>query len=282
MEEKRWRDGIPCFKNSDVLSKQEINTFCTENIASYMQDEGYTIHGLLLDSKPTQIIAEKDGKQYYVIVAGEVYPYKGKISFSLKKRFSAFCKKQGTIPMFASVGIMSNDPERAAAKLALKNDGYLISYNGSEKISEEFKINSSEDFKAFWAEKIIEAYSNASFEELYEMFDKNIQFHSQWVLEPTIGKKDLINSFERRSKVLKSSDSKIDGSVVVITQPFNKKSNVKVLSKPGDICVLLCQTMEKESNYIFISFDINKENKITKICLNDPSLYEFKPYYTYE
>ena len=134
-EMKKWDAGIPDYKDEDVLSGIGLHAFCTNLVAQQMQNEGYTIEGVILNDTPTQVIANKSGKRYFVIVAGDIFPNEGKISYNMKKSFSDFCKSQNVVPMFASVGIMSIDPQRAEAGLALKFDGYNVKYTGNEDLS---------------------------------------------------------------------------------------------------------------------------------------------------
>ena len=137
---KEWGPGIPDYSEEDILQGLELHAFCTNVVAQQMQEEGFTIEGVILDQTPTQVIANKDGNRYFVIVAGDVYPRYGRISFTMKKRFADFCLNHDAIPMFASVGLMSHDPERAEAGLALKYDGYMIRFTGLEDLTETVRL----------------------------------------------------------------------------------------------------------------------------------------------
>ena len=280
---KRWDAGIPDFTDEDVLSGIELHAFCTNLVAQQMQSEGYTIEGVIPNDAPTQVIANKSGKRYFVIVAGDVFPNEGKISYKMKKSFSDFCKNQNVVPMFASVGIMSIDPQRAAAGLALKFDGYNIKYTGNEDLS-NIKVpkKNSSDYRAYCVEQVIDAYSKGDFKGIYSLFDRKIEQHSQWVLAPNVGRSKVIDYYDGKSKALKNSSTQVNGSTVVITDAYRKNGNVGLLSEPGKACALLSQKLNDETNWIFISLDFSKRNKITKISINDPSFFNFKPYYAFE
>ena len=172
---KDWGNGIPDYSEDDVLRGLELHEFCANIVAQSMQNDGYTIEGIVINHSPTQVIANKDGKRYYVIVAGDIFPNEGKIAFSLKKKYAVFCKRQNVIPMFASVGLMSIDPVRAMKGLALKYDGYRNKFKGLTDLSEvPVPSRDSSEYQDYCIEKIIEAYSTGNFDILYDMFDESI------------------------------------------------------------------------------------------------------------
>lgn len=280
---KKWGEGIPEYSDTDILSGIELHAFCTNLVAQAMQNEGYTIEGVILNDAPTQVIANKSGKRYFVIVAGDVFPNEGKISFTMKKRFSDFCKRENAIPMFASVGIMSIDSQRAATGLALKFDGYNVKYTGNEDLT-NIKTPSpkSPDYRAYCVEQVIEAYSNDDFKNIYPLFARKIELHSQWVLTPNVGKTKVIDYYNSKSSALKNSKTKISGSSVVITETYKKIGNIGLISEPGKVCALLSQELDGKINWIFISLKFSKRNKIVEISINDPSLFNFKPYYAFD
>ena len=185
--------------------------------------------------------------------------------------------------MFASVGLMSSDPERAEAGLALKYDGYLIKYVGNEDLSHiSVPEKSSEEFKAYCVEKIIEAYRTGEFEKIYDFFADDIQFHSQWVLNPLVGKDAVVDYFDRKGKTLKKSNTSTKGSVVVITNNYTKNGNVVLMAKEGNICALLSQRINGQTNWIFVSPKFNEMGQLIQIALNDSSLFTFEDYYAFE
>ena len=280
--EKDWGTGIPRYTQDDVLSGLELHYFCANVVAQTMQDEGYTIDGIVKQS-PIQVIAHKYGRQYNVIVAGDLYPYEGRISFELKKQFASFCLKQNNIPMFASVGLMSHDSERAEAGLALKNDGYYIKYEGNVDLSKlREPMPYEEEFKSYLMEEVIEAYSIGDFSGIYEYFDDDIEYHSQWVFEALIGSKALIDYFDKKGRAIRNSDNQITGSVVVINKAMKKSGNIGLISEPGKICALIKQKSSNGVNYVFISPEYSSSNKLTRLSLNSPEFFDFKKYYAYD
>ncbi len=282
-EQKEWSNGIPTYSHDDILSGMELHAFCTNTVAQQMQDEGYVIEGVVLHNSPTQVIATRDGQRYAIMVAGDVYPYAGKVSHQIKKRFASFCKKQGTVPLFASVGICSHDPVRGRAGLALKNDGFLIKYEGNEDLSSLQDPACEEDgYQAFCVEKIAEAYCTGRFEQLYNLFDDHIEFHSQWVLTPTTGKQKLIEYFEAKGEAIKNSGGQLHGTVVITTGGKKQNGNFISVSQPGKICALIGQNNGNGITWVFVTPTFSEENKLTRISLNSPDLFEFRPYYAFE
>ena len=280
---KDWGTGIPKYTENDILAGLELHEFCTNIVAQSMQDEGYTIEGIIVNHAPTQVIANKNGQRYFVIVAGGVYPDEGKISYGMKKRFADFCNQQKVVPMFASVGLMSSDSERAAAGLALKYDGFLIKYSGNENLSHiKFPAENEDGYKAHCIERIIDAYRTGMFDQIYDLFDESIQFHSQWVLKPLIGKAAVTEYFDGKGATIQKSSTKIHGSVVAITKSQTKNGKVILISEVGKICALLSQETNNSTNWIFISPKFNEQNKLVEIALNDPALFSFAPYYSFE
>lgn len=279
---KDWGSGIPKYSKDDILIGLELHEFCTNAVAQSMQDDGFTIEGIIVHDSPTQVIANKDGKRHFVIVAGGVYPDKGKIAYRLKKEYSFLCKTHGIIPMFASVSIMSQDAARAEAALALKHDGYYIKYTGNEDLTNISDPSvDADDYKAYCTEKIILAYRTGRFEEIYDLFADNIEFHSQWVLNPLIGKEAVVEYFNGKGATLRNSETEIDGTVVVITQPLTKNGNFGLWTETGTVCALISQELNGKTNWIFISPKFDENNKLISISLNDPSLFTFEEYYAF-
>ena len=165
---KDWGQGIPQYTKEDLLQGMELHSFCMEFVIPSLQQEGYTIEGVNVQQNPAQVFARKEGKQYAIIVAGDVFPYKGRIPFAMKKGFSEFCKKQNQIPLLISVGIKSLDLERAAAERALKYDGYNA-FKEEEDLSEVKEPGKDDkEYREFVIEQIINAYRQGRFEIIYK------------------------------------------------------------------------------------------------------------------
>ena len=66
---KDWGYDIPKYTDLDMLKWFELHAFCTNFVAQSMRDDCYTIEEVILDNTPIQVIANKNGKRYFVIVA---------------------------------------------------------------------------------------------------------------------------------------------------------------------------------------------------------------------
>ena len=282
----KWGAGIPDYTEEDVLRGNELHEFCANTVAQCMQDkDGYTIEGLILDSNaPVQIVANKDGNRSLVLVAGDIYPLMGKISYKTKKMFSDYCIGVGVAPCFASVGLMPIDPQRCEAGLALKFDGFYIKYTGNEDLSVlEEPGTEDDDYRAFCVEQIIEGYLNGDFSKLYDKFDENIQLHSMWVLEPKVGKSELIDYYNGKGESLRRTRTKMVGNCVITTDEVIKKNgNIGLFTPSGQVAALIGQEINGQTHWVFIMPKFNDENKIVEISINDPSFFNFTNYYAYD
>ena len=253
---KEWGKGIPQFTDSDVLKGMELHAFCANAVAGWMQENNYEIEGAMLNRTPTQIFSRKDGRNVKAIVAGAVYPDQGRISYRIKKEYTDYCLNNDAIPMFASVGIMSHDPDRAAAGLALKYDGYYFNFTGLVDLTNQCEpTQGTKEYEALCVEKIIEAYETGEFSSLYEMFSDDIELHSQWVKEPLIGKGKVKEYYDGKGKTIRESGKAIHGSVVMINKDHKRTGNVILMSEQGKLCAIMMQTINNRKNY-FLSLRI--------------------------
>lgn len=97
-----------------------------------------------------------------------------------------------------------------------------------------------------------------------------------------IGKKNLIYYFDGKGEMLRKSSSVLNGTTVVITSDHNKTGNMILMSEQGKVCALISQEINGKTNWVFISPEFSDTGKITKLCLNDPALFSFKPYFAFE
>ncbi len=132
-----WPAGIPKYKESDLLQGQELLNFAMNIVKQNELDpNGYKIVAATeqLDKIPN-FVCEKDGETIFIVVKAAIAPEEARMSVEQKKHILEHARQFGAKCFFAPVGIGSHDPERFAASLALKNDGYLIKYTGLEEIT---------------------------------------------------------------------------------------------------------------------------------------------------
>lgn len=131
-----WGEGIPDYENEDLMSKKEILDFSIDIVLQFGTDnDGYKV--VSVDNKikaNPNIILEKEGKIYYVLVRGDDVHSQPSITEDEKNLLIETSKRDNAIPLFASVGIGSTDPKRFDSKLLLRNDGFYANFEGYEEI----------------------------------------------------------------------------------------------------------------------------------------------------
>ena len=131
-----WGEGIPEYEKEDLMSKKEILDFAIDIVLQFgTQKDGYNV--ISVDNKINaypNIILKKDGKTFYVLVRGDDVHLQPTITENEKNLLIDISKKENAIPLFASVGIGSTDPDRFDAKLLLRNDGFYANFIGFEEI----------------------------------------------------------------------------------------------------------------------------------------------------
>ena len=135
------------------------------------------------------------------------------------------------------------------------------------------------------AKKIIKAYEQADFKELYPLFSEDILWCSQWVIPDRKGKEEIIKYYDEKSRQIKNSNSEIKGLVIELVEqePFETNQNgpqpqVILYTPAVKICAILGQKVDDRENHIVLTFELNNKLQITKISMSDPSFYNFKVY----
>ena len=277
-----WGEGIPKCSKEDILKGMELQAWCVDTVAHMMEEDGFTIDSVNDKYRPTQVFASKAGKQYDVIVAGEVMPYKGKIPYDMKRRFSSFCKERGSIPMFASVSIMSDDLERAAAELALKYDGYRV-FRNMEELSDvkEPRIGENEYYE-YLVEKLSDAIKSGCFDRVYDSFDEGIIYRSQWKGALCAGKVSMLEYLNRTDSTARNNGVSIATTVVALTRKHEVKDLLRMMDEKPVLGILLRQEIKQSIRWLLLLPRFNNNSQITEIYLCDPARYSFKYFFTFE
>ena len=133
--------------------------------------------------------------------------------------------------------------------------------------------------------KIIKAYEQADFTELYSLFSEDILWCSQWVVPDRKGKDNIIKYYDEKARQIKNSNSEIKGLVIETVEPGAFISNpnvpqpqVMLYTPAGKICAILGQKLDDRENQMVLTFELNDKLQITNISIADPSFYTFKPY----
>lgn len=276
-----WGKGIPKYSKEDILKGMELQAFCVDMVAHMMEDDGYTINCVNDKFRPTQVFASKAGRKYDVIVAGDVLPYKGKIPYEMKKQFSSFCKNRGDVPLFASVSIVSDDIERAAAELALKYDGFRIFREMEDLSNVKEPCAGGAEYKQFVTEQIAKAYRTGCFDIIANYFDKSIVFRSQWLGIRSTGKASVIDYMNKNAQTARDSGSQFFASVVVRTRKHELKDLLRMMDEKPETYVLLKQEKGQEARWLLVIPQFNADNLISELLICDPAKHSFKPYHTF-
>lgn len=144
----KWGKGIPHYKSSDVLNKQEILDFVVHSVKDVLEQDGYRIIDWFnqVGFFPNYIVEEKNNhnKKAYIIIFASVYPQKINIQdvdINLRKKFVEVAHKHNAICLFASVGIGAVDHERFEAGLCLRGDGFYLNFTGLESVEDSIYDN---------------------------------------------------------------------------------------------------------------------------------------------
>lgn len=134
-----WGKGIPMYTQDDLMVQEELLDFGIQIVAQYgLQKDGYHIleshNGL---GFTPNIVAEKEGNTYFVVVDSKIAPRSPTLDENKKVQLTEYAHKLHGKCLYASVQIFSVDDERCAASLALCGDGFYATFKGLEEIALE-------------------------------------------------------------------------------------------------------------------------------------------------
>ena len=172
----KWEPGIPQYTREDLLQGRELLDFAMQIVNQFeIEKNGYEIVAATNDpDKFPNFVCRKDGKMIFIVVKAAIYPDNPYLSVEEKKNILKFAEKYDAECYFAPVGLMSNDPIRAEASLALRNDGYYSNYSGLQKIvfkrSSEWIAKALKDINAMDFSQVAvpeeNTYSNSNIDPL--------------------------------------------------------------------------------------------------------------------
>ena len=127
----------------ETLSFKEIHEFGIDIVVNYARKDGFQVARIEYDqSLDPQIIANKNGDLFYILVRTACYPYKGIIEKGdrLEKVLSSAIKQNAKC-IFAGVGIAnakgSTDLEMS---IPVRGGGFYISFSGFDGINVEKNV----------------------------------------------------------------------------------------------------------------------------------------------
>lgn len=286
-----WGKGIPEYKESDLMTPEEIHDFGVEIVASSLDKDGYKIHNYnpRLGSYPS-IIAEKDNKVIAVVVMADVAPNIPQMRLTDKFGILGFCDGYDTIPCFAPVSIGSTDGERFDKSLALIGDGYYARYEGLQYISKELPKVGTEEYEAFVMQFIGGYLRAGNYDAVKEYIDDKCQIKNE-INDDEVKEKALnyfINLFSKQPIIshciIKSvgkyktikAEVKIEGH-----DEFEQPNTVKILQTPNKIGLLVVtkdSVFDNGDTGLVLNPTFSDKGKIINIEIIDPRLYGFEAY----
>ena len=152
MQESIWADGCP--QNVDekmILKVQDLLVMGIDFfIKKYAIPNGFKIEQTNANlSLLPNVIMKKDGTVYGVAIVPFVYPKYGMLTDGARISMVKTLKNQNVIPLFAPIGFVSTDKERAKAEMALKGDMFNIIFRGFIELNDNEHQNLSGDIKLF-------------------------------------------------------------------------------------------------------------------------------------
>lgn len=135
---------------------------------------------------------------------------------------------------------------------------------------------------------IANCYINKNFEELYPLLAEDIVWESNWVLEPRKGYDTVVSYYKNKQEQLANSTWRTYHCLVETLDPFknpNKSTRdangnrVMLFHDTGlllDYCLQVSDTGEKSD--MIIQIKINDDNKISRIDMCIPTLFNYKKY----
>ncbi len=292
LKQRNWGKGIPKYKESDLMTKEEIHGFGVEIIANYLTKKGYKIHDYnpRFGSYPS-IVAENEKKVITVAVKTSVAPQMPTFELTDKFGLIGYCNGYNTIPCFALVGIGSIDEERFDKSLALVGDEYYVNFNGLEYISKELPKVGTEEYKAFVMQFIGGYLRTENYDAVKEYISNKCVINNE--IDKTEKKENaveyLINKFKKQPvishcvivsvgnyKTLNVAKLQVEG------YSDGEPGKIRLLQKPDEIGLLLVTKeplFNNDNPEIVFNASFDKNGIINKIQIIDSRLYEFKPFF---
>ena len=153
----------------------------------------------------------------------------------------------------------------------------------------EKKMSKDELYEEYLT-RIANAYISKDFSEIYELFDEDIAWESNWVFEPRKGKDVVVKYYEDKAEVLQGSSWETYHTLVKTLDPFSEpiksvftiaENNAKVflMHEIGKIMDYVLQVSDTgERSDMVIDIKINDNDLIYKIDICIPSLFKFEFY----
>ncbi len=130
---RNWGEGIPAYKQSDLMTDSEIQNFALHTV---LDNDEYIANNFervsvcdYPSAMPSMIFKSKDGFAF-VFIKGHSSLTEPTLTAEERKTLLSLGKKYNAKCYFATVGFLSTDPARFEAELALRGDGFYCKYEG--------------------------------------------------------------------------------------------------------------------------------------------------------
>lgn len=291
LEPRDWGEGIPKYKETDLMTPEDIHDFGVEVVAGCLKRDGYKI----LEYNPTygvfpSIVAENEDEVVAVIVQSDIAPNIPKLKLTDKFGIMGYCTGFSTKPCFASVSFGSVDPERFDKSIALIGDGFHARFTGLEYISKELPKKGTTDYQVFTLNFVGAYLRSKNYDAVYEFISddcdinnsiskENIKKHGKDYLKKIFNGRDITSHCVIKSvgimKTIQVQKLYVEG------HSDGKPGTVKIMQDPDRIGLLLVTDIPLFGNNdpgLIFNVDYNSKGKICNINIIDPRLYSFEAY----
>lgn len=172
---------------------------------------------------------------------------------------------------------------------------YIIVTTKVEGVTSVMKTRLELDALVYkYLDLIASGYETGDFEPLYPYLAKDCVLESMWVITPNVGYDAVVSYLTGKGKTLKRTDSFPSCSIQELVGNINtiKNADINVNGKKqsgsvglyypsGELCLLMEQTIEDKTNGVILRVKINDEEKISRIDLCMPELFNYRCFCTY-
>lgn len=141
-----------------------------------------------------------------------------------------------------------------------------------------------------YLEILCKCYSIGKFDALFPFLSEDCVFESQWVLTPNIGKTTIVDYFKGKESTLRKNNSCPICTIVELIGNLNpiknaevhlngreeQRASVGLLYPDGKLAMLMCQTLNNQTNSVIVDLQLDEDDYISRIDLCMPELFDFK------
>lgn len=145
-----------------------------------------------------------------------------------------------------------------------------------------------------YLELVAVGYETGNFESLFPYLAEDCVMESQWVLTPNVGYDTIVSYLTGKGKTLKRTGSNPSCSIQELVVNINliknvsfddgkemKHGSVGMQYPSGELCLLMEQTIDDKTNGVILRIKLNEEEKISRIDLCMPELFQYRDFYTF-